>query len=237
MPHTYPGGTTRQPPTRHDPPTCRLQISHIPAMRATSQQGHPLRPHGREAVGPAPGIPLRSSAGKQYVSVICWGGCTGRGIGGGLAVPRLRVRAFGRDWSDAPLCGCHAWRAGAVSGCWAWALASALAEGVPIRTLVGAWLVRKVQFAIMNMTPNSGNRLLVFGCECSVSDTHRSSAAEGGQLPGLPEERMPAGLVLSHGRAHGARIAAQPAEAVGARCTPPGQIPGLAAADAAVVTR
>jgi hypothetical protein len=29
-----------------------------------------------------------------------------------------------------------------------------------------------------------------------VSDTHRNSAAEGGQLPGLPEERMPAGLVL-----------------------------------------
>ena len=26
-------------------------------------------------------------------------------------------------------CGCHAWRAGAVSGCWAWALASALAGG------------------------------------------------------------------------------------------------------------
>src|SRR5271170_6696848 len=43
----------------------------------------------------------------------------------------------------------------------------------------------------MNMSPNSGNRLLVFGCECNVSDTHRNSAAEGGQLPGLPEERMP----------------------------------------------
>jgi hypothetical protein len=28
-----------------------------------------------------------------------------------------------------------------------------------------------------------------------------------------------------------------PAEAVGARCKPPGQIPGLAAADAAAVTR
>jgi hypothetical protein len=46
---------------------------------------------------------------------------------------------------------------------------------------------------------------------------------------------MPAGLVLIHGRAHGARIAAQPAEAVGARCKPPGQIPGLAAANAAAV--
>ena len=48
---------------------------------------------------------------------------------------------------------------------------------------------------------------------------------------------MPAGLVLIHGRAHGARIAAQPAEAAGARCKPPGQIPGLVAADAAAVTR
>ena len=89
----------------------------------------------------------------------------------------------------------------------------------------------------MNMLSNSGNNLLVFGCECNVNDTHRNSAAEGGQLPGLPEERMPAGLVLIHGRAHGARIAAQPAEAVGARCKPPGQIPGLAAANAAAVTR
>ena len=89
----------------------------------------------------------------------------------------------------------------------------------------------------MNMPPNSGNELLVFGCECSVCGTYRNSAAEGGQLPGLPEERMPAGLVLIHGRAHGARIAAQPAEAAGARCTPPGQIAGLAAANAAAVTR
>jgi hypothetical protein len=48
---------------------------------------------------------------------------------------------------------------------------------------------------------------------------------------------MPAGLVLIHGRAHGARIAAQPAEPAGARGTPPGQIAGLAAADAAAVTR
>jgi hypothetical protein len=116
------------------------------------------------------------------------------------------------------------------------ALASALAGGVPIRTVAGAWLVRKVQFAAMNMPSNSGNRLLVFGCECNVSGTHRNSAAEGGQLPGLPEERMPVGLVLIHGRAHGAHCA-QPAEAAGARCKPPGQIPGLAAANAAAVTR
>ena len=130
-----------------------------------------------------------------------------------------------------------AWRLEQAGRERAWALASALAEGVPIRTLAGAWLVRKVHFAAINMPPYSGNKLLVSGCGCSVSDTHRSSAAEGGQLPGLPEERMPAGLVLIHGRAHGARIAAKPAEAVGARCTPPGQIPGLAAANAAAVTR
>jgi len=130
-----------------------------------------------------------------------------------------------------------AWRLEQAGRERAWALASALAGGVPVRPLAGAWLVRKVQFAAMNMLSNSGNRLLVFGCERSVSDTHRNSAAEGGQLPGLPEERMPAGLVVTHGRAHGARIAAQPAEAVGARCTPPGQIAGLAAANAAAVTR
>jgi hypothetical protein len=130
-----------------------------------------------------------------------------------------------------------AWRLEQAGRERAWALASALAEGAPIRILAGAWLVRKVHFAAIKMPPNSGNRLLVFGCECNVSGTHRNSAAEGGQLPGLPEERMPAGLVLIHGRAHGARIAAQPAEAVGARCEPPGQIPGLAAANAAAVTR
>ncbi|HMA09310.1 MAG TPA: hypothetical protein VKP68_15650, partial [Ramlibacter sp.] len=130
-----------------------------------------------------------------------------------------------------------AWRLEQAGRERAWALASALAEGAPIRTLAGAWLVRTARFAAINMLPDSGNKLLVSGCGCSVGDTHRNSAAEGGQLPGLPEERMPAGLVLIHGRAHGARIAAQPAEAVGARGTPPGQIPGLAAADAAAVTR
>jgi hypothetical protein len=130
-----------------------------------------------------------------------------------------------------------AWRLEQAGRQRARAPASALAEGVPIRTLAGAWLVRTVQFAAINMPPNSGNKLLVFGCERSVNDTHRNSAAEGGQLPGLPEERMTAGLDLIHGRAHRARIAAQPAEAVGARCTPPGQIPGLPAADAAAVTR
>jgi hypothetical protein len=130
-----------------------------------------------------------------------------------------------------------AWRLEQAGRERAWALASALAEGVPIRTLAGAWLVRTARFAALNMPPNSGNELLVFRCRCSVSGTHRNSAAEGGQLPGLPEERMPAGLVLIHGRAHGARIAAQPAEAAGARCTPPGQIAGLAAANAAAVTR
>jgi hypothetical protein len=130
-----------------------------------------------------------------------------------------------------------AWRLEQAGRERAWALASALAEGAPIRTLAGAWLVRTARFAAMNMQSNSGNELLVFSCGCNVSGTHRNSAAEGGQLPGLPEERMPAGLVLTHGRAHGARIAAQPAEAAGARCAPPGQIAGLAAANAAAVTR
>ena len=41
---------------------------------------------------------------------------------------------------------------------------------------------------------------------------------------------MPAGLVLIHGRAHGARIAAQPAEAVGARSGAAWPDPRLAAA-------
>ena len=30
-----------------------------------------------------------------------------------------------------------------------------------------------------------------------MRDRHRNSAASGGQLPGLPEERMPAGLVVA----------------------------------------
>src|SRR5260370_42055457 len=47
-----------------------------------------------------------------------------------------------------------------------------------------AWLVRKVQFIIASMLPNSGNNLLVFRCERSVRDTHRTLAAEGGELPG-----------------------------------------------------
>ena len=37
-----------------------------------------------------------------------------------------------------------AWRLEQAGRERAWALASALAEGVPIRTLAGAWLVRKV---------------------------------------------------------------------------------------------
>src|SRR6266704_455095 len=100
-----------------------------------------------------------------------------------------------------------------------------------------AWLVRKVQFATISMLPDSGNKLLVSGCERSVQDTHRTSAAEGGQLPGATGGAH-AGRPGDHrGRAHGARNAAYPAEAVGARCGPPGQTAGLAAADAAAVTR
>jgi hypothetical protein len=44
---------------------------------------------------------------------------------------------------------------------------------------------------------------------------------------------MPTGLVITIAVENGARNAAHPAEAAGARCKPPGQIPGLAAADAA----
>jgi hypothetical protein len=67
-----------------------------------------------------------------------------------------------------------------------------------------AWLVRKAQFATISMLANSGKLLLVSGCRRSVRDTHRTSAAKGGQLPGLPEERMPIGLIIimavDHGR-------------------------------------
>src|SRR5258708_30128430 len=100
-----------------------------------------------------------------------------------------------------------------------------------------AWLVRQVQFATISMLSNSGKLLLVSGCGRRVRGTHRNSAAAGGQLPGLPEERVPVGLIIIMAVAHGARNAACPAEAAGARCKPPGRIPGLAAADAAAVTR
>ena len=39
--------------------------------------------------------------------------------------------------------------------------------------------------------------MLVSGCERSVQDRHRNSAASGSQLPGLPEERTPTGLVIA----------------------------------------
>ncbi|MDX6339664.1 MAG: hypothetical protein QOG05_7004 [Streptosporangiaceae bacterium] len=55
--------------------------------------------------------------------------------------------------------------------------------------------------------------------------------------PGLPEERMLTGLVIIRAVLMALGVAANPAEAVGARCEPPGQIPGLAAAAAAAVTR
>jgi hypothetical protein len=54
-----------------------------------------------------------------------------------------------------------AWRLEQAGRERAWALASALAEGVPIRPLAGAWLVRTARFAAMNMPPDSGNELLV----------------------------------------------------------------------------
>ena len=42
-----------------------------------------------------------------------------------------------------------AWRLEQAGRERAWALASARAEGAPIRTLAGAWLVRKARFAAM----------------------------------------------------------------------------------------
>src|SRR5260370_37132743 len=47
-----------------------------------------------------------------------------------------------------------------------------------------AWLVRTPRIATINPPLSSGNELLVSGCGCSVSGTHRNSAAGGGQLPG-----------------------------------------------------
>src|SRR6266852_4508158 len=68
-----------------------------------------------------------------------------------------------------------------------------------------AWLVRKVQLATVSMLSNSGELLLAFGCGRNVQGTHRTSAAEGGQLPGATggaHARRPGD---HHGRAHGAR--------------------------------
>ena len=100
-----------------------------------------------------------------------------------------------------------------------------------------AWLVRKVQFAIINMLLNSGKILLVTGCKRSVQDRHRNSAANDGSLPGATAGAHTRRPGHRHRRGYGARSAAHPAEAAGAHCKPPGQIPGLAAADAEPVTR
>src|SRR5438552_17166789 len=97
-----------------------------------------------------------------------------------------------------------------------------------------AWLVRKVQLAIINMLLNSRNVLLVFWCGRSVRVRHRNSAAKGGQLPGATGGAHAHRPGYRHRRGHGARGAAYPAEAVGALAS---QIPGPAAADAAAVTR
>ena len=60
----------------------------------------------------------------------------------------------------------------------------------------------------MNMPSNSGNELLVFGCECNVSDTHRNSAAEGGGPAVAPAVTDGTGLA----RARQRFLAAQPLE-------------------------
>ena len=61
-----------------------------------------------------------------------------------------------------------------------------------------------------------------------MKGTHRNSAAKAASYPGLPEERMPTGLVINMAVLMALEVAANPAEAVGARCGLPGQIPGLA---------
>jgi len=48
---------------------------------------------------------------------------------------------------------------------------------------------------------------------------------------------MPVGLVTIMAVLMALAVQAYPAEPAGARCKPPGQIPGLAAADTAAVTR
>ena len=96
-----------------------------------------------------------------------------------------------------------------------------------------AWLVRKVQLATISMLPNSGNRLLVFRWERRVQDTHRTSAAEGGQLPGATLGSACPRPGRHQGRARGARSAAHLAEAAGARPGPgPGPWPGGCGHDA-----
>src|SRR5260370_24447398 len=79
-----------------------------------------------------------------------------------------------------------------------------------------AWLVRKVQLATVSMLSNSGKLLLVFGCERNVKGTRRTSAAEGGQLPGATGGAHAHRHGHHHRRGNGARNAAHPAEAVGA---------------------
>src|SRR6266516_3264818 len=60
-----------------------------------------------------------------------------------------------------------------------------------------AWLVRKVQFAIINRLPDSGNKLLVSRCGRRVQDRHRASAAKGGQLPGATGGAHAHGLAIA----------------------------------------
>src|ERR1700704_3644738 len=95
-----------------------------------------------------------------------------------------------------------------------------------------ARLARKVQFTTINMSRNSRKVLLVTGCERNVQGRYRNSAVKKRLTTRgyrRSARRRPGNR---HRRGHGARSAAHPAEAVGARCKPPGQITGLAAADA-----
>src|SRR5258708_36498025 len=91
-----------------------------------------------------------------------------------------------------------------------------------------AWLVRKVQLATISMLPNYGNRLLVFRCERRVQDTHRPSAAGGGQLPGATGGAHAPGPVIRAVLMALAVLLTRLRPSVPTRA--PGQIPGLAAA-------
>ena len=100
-----------------------------------------------------------------------------------------------------------------------------------------ARLAKMVQPVTNSMLSNSGKNLLVIKGGRSVQDRHWNSAANDGLLPGATAGAHISRPGRRHRRGHGARSAAHPVEAAGARCQPLGQIPGLAAADAEPVTR
>jgi hypothetical protein len=70
-----------------------------------------------------------------------------------------------------------------------------------------------------------------------VQDRPGTQPPSAASYPGLSEERTPAGLVIAIAVVMALAGAAYPAEAAGARFKSPGQVPGLATADAEPVTR